>query len=45
MSPKKEGFASMGNPYNAETPNLFQALKFRIGKQTLITDVQSASLV
>ncbi len=45
MSPKKEGFVSVQNPYNSATPNLFQALKFRIGKETLITDVNASKLI
>jgi hypothetical protein len=40
-----EGFASGGNPYGAETPNLYQALKFRLGKDTLITEVNASSLL
>ena len=45
MAPKKEGFISMGNPYGAATPNIFQALKFRIGKEVLVTEVNQNSLI
>lgn len=45
MSPKKEGFVSMSNPYGAPTPNLFQARRFRLGKETLVTDVNATSLL
>jgi hypothetical protein len=41
----KEGFASGGNPYGAPTPNLYQALKFRLGKDTLVTEVNASSLL
>ena len=42
---KAEGFASGGNPYGAPTPNLYQAVKFRLGKDTLITEVNASSLL
>jgi hypothetical protein len=45
MAPKKEGFLSAGNPYGAATPNIFQALKFRIGKEVLVTEVNQSSLI
>ena len=40
-----EGFASRGNPYGAATPNLYQAVKFRLGKDTLVTEVNASSLL
>lgn len=45
IAPKKEGFLSMGNPYGAATPNIFQALKFRLGKEVLVTEVNQSSLM
>lgn len=45
MAPKKEGFLSKGNPYGATTPNIFQALKFRLGKEVLVTEVNQSSLI
>jgi hypothetical protein len=45
MAPKKEGFLSIGNPYGAATPNIFQALKFRLGKEVLVTEVNQNSLI
>ena len=39
--PGTEAFQSTGNPYNAPSPALYQALTFKLGRQRLIDDVES----